>query len=765
MTTPGAARDLRLLGPAAAGYAGALVGLSGGGWGYAAATVALGLGVVTWRSRNPIPAVLAIALLGCLASGVLHRASIENSTVARLAERNASVVLTGRVASDPVLRRGRPSDYALVRLTSSGVRSSGRDLPARGPVLLVASPAWRSVRLGEIVSAPGRLRPSDRPDVTGVLIAQTSPIRLRAPPAPFAIADRLRGSIVRAAAAGPSPGDALVPGLVVGADQNLPDHVVADFRAAGLTHLTAVSGTNVTLVVGALVLAGRWAGVRGRGLIALGALGVVGFVVLARPEPSVLRAGVMGVIGLLSLTSGGQRRAGRTLSAATLLLLLVDPFLARSPGFALSVLATAGIVWLAPGLASGLASWLPAWLPPGTAEAIAVPTAAQLACAPVIAAIGGGVSLVAIAANLLVAPLVGPATILGLFGGVALLAVAPIGLATGWAAAALAWGIALIAQRSAALPGATVPWGAGPVAVGVLVLICLALAIQAHRLAARPVVVLTVVALLLSVLLVRLPTPGWPPRGWVMVMCDVGQGDALVLNAGTGRVVVVDAGPDPALSDRCLDRLRVRAVPVLVLTHFHADHVDGLAGVLDRRRVTEIDTSPLGEPADRVTDVLALARKHHIAVRQPPAGEERSVGSVRWRVLAPIRGEGFPGDDGSAPNNASLVLLAEVAGIRILLTGDVEPPAQEVLVRATPGLEADVLKVPHHGSRNQEPGLLTDIGARLALISAGKDNDYGHPAPETLELLRGAGIVVGRTEGAGDLAVVVRDGHLGLVRL
>jgi competence protein ComEC len=136
---------------------------------------------------------------------------------------------------------------------------------------------------------------------------------------------------------------------------------------------------------------------------------------------------------------------------------------------------------------------------------------------------------------------------------------------------------------------------------------------------------------------------------------------------------------------------------------------------------------------------------------------------VTLQTVWPRPGAG-PTDPGeSAPNNASVVLVAEVAGLRVLLTGDVEPSAQAALARDLSGLRVDVLKVPHHGSRHQDLDWLTSLGARLALVSVGEDNDYGHPAPDLLAALSATGASVWRTDVSGDVVVVVRDGELGVV--
>jgi competence protein ComEC len=238
--------------------------------------------------------------------------------------------------------------------------------------------------------------------VAAILSTDQGP-EIRAGPDPWWRASgRMRQALRDSAAGLPADRRVLVPALVDGDDAGLEPTLVDDFRTTGLTHLLAVSGTNLTLVVGFLLVLARWLRVRGRWLYVVGACGIVGFVLLARAEPSVLRAAAMGTVALVGLASNGTDRGTRALGAATVGLLLVDPGLASSVGFALSALATAGILLLAPGWRDALGRWLPRW----AAEAIAVPAAAQLACTPLIAAISGQVSLVAVAANLLAAPAV-----------------------------------------------------------------------------------------------------------------------------------------------------------------------------------------------------------------------------------------------------------------------------------------------------------------------------------------------------------------------
>jgi competence protein ComEC len=211
--------------------------------------------------------------------------------------------------------------------------------------------------------------------------------------------------------------------------------------------------------------------------------------------------------------------------------------------------------------------------------------------------------------------------------------------------------------------------------------------------------------------------------------------------------------------DSCLDRLGVRAVPLVVVSHFHADHVDGLRGVLAGRRVGLVETSPVADPEGGVRLVRSVARRAGVPVRTVAYGEVTRIGPLSWQVLGPVR-TSYPDSD-SPPNDGSVVMLVDVRGVRLLLMGDEERPSQADLRRTTTSLHADVLKVAHHGSSKQDEDLLRGLGARLAVISVGVGNDYGHPAPSTLRLLHDAGMQVRRTDVDGDVAVVVDpDGTL-----
>jgi competence protein ComEC len=268
--------------------------------------------------------------------------------------------------------------------------------------------------------------------------------------------------------------------------------------------------------------------------------------------------------------------------------------------------------------------------------------------------------------------------------------------------------------------------------------------------------------LLRPLALVRLAT-GWPPTGWRLVMCSVGQGDLLVLPAPTDpaqatpdatpdTAVVVDSGPDPAAADRCLRDLGITKVPLVILTHFHADHSEGLPGVLRHRSVGAIETTTVDDPPGEEAKVRGWAAAARVPLVRVAPGEHRTAGvELSWDVLWPA---GPLGPQTPGPNNASVSLLATVGGLRLALLGDLEPPAQaELLARARLG-PVDVLKVAHHGSANQDWALAEALRPRLALISVGAGNPYGHPSLRTVDRLRALGATVLRTDRAGDLAVL-----------
>jgi competence protein ComEC len=264
------------------------------------------------------------------------------------------------------------------------------------------------------------------------------------------------------------------------------------------------------------------------------------------------------------------------------------------------------------------------------------------------------------------------------------------------------------------------------------------------------------VCVLLVVVPVRVIAPAWPPAHWAVVACDVGQGDSIVLSTSeAGRAVVVDTGPEPGPADECLARLGVDRVPLLVLSHLHADHVGGLDSVLARRAVGAVAVGPGRMPGWAWRQVVETTARRGVPLLELEPGQRLDWPGLGLQVLGPLSVPRQDGDaDGTGINNSSVVLKAVTAAGRVLLTGDVELAAQADLLSAGADLRAEVLKVPHHGSRFSLPGFLAAVAPRLALVSVGAGNPYGHPNKSTMDTLAADGALVSRTDLGGDEAVI-----------
>ena len=363
--------DLRLALPAAAAWVTAwqgrllppslLVGL--------AALASLAAVGVLLRSRAGWAAVVAACLACAAAAGLATAIRVHARTtgpLAAAADRSAAVVLSGVLVDDPRPVAPRTSvlsfrELVVARVRVERMRVAGRDVRLREPVLVLSSSTrWLGLLPSQRVEVEGLLKRAGRgDDVAALLSARGVPRVLTGPSSVQRVAGRLRRGLRDASSPLPTAERGLLPGLVDGDTSHLDPALQQDFRTTGLTHLVAVSGTNVAVVLAAGLVVCGWlrVGLRWRPPVAV--LVLAAFVVLARPSPSVLRAAVMGVVGLLALATGSRRQALPALSAAVLALVLVSPELGAQPGFALSTLATAGLLLVAPTWRERLARRLP----------------------------------------------------------------------------------------------------------------------------------------------------------------------------------------------------------------------------------------------------------------------------------------------------------------------------------------------------------------------------------------------------------------------
>ena len=560
---------------------------------------------------------------------------------------------------------------------------------------------------------------------------------------------------------GASPGEreaaALAGALLLGETDRLSPGTVSAFRDGGVAHVLAISGLHVGLLALGLAFLLRPFRPRPATRDAIVLLATVAFAAFTGGRAPVLRAALMIGLYLGSRLIGRPTSPGQVFGLSALLLLALDPAWLFDVGFLLTYAAVFGIAALAPLFARPLRERLPAPL----AEGLAATLGAELCVFPIQAAVFHVVPFVALLSNLVVVPLASvflfaavlllPLLLAGPV--VASLALAPLALLSGAILGLLRLLDALGAVRVVPTP---------PFAVGALLgLLLVAAGVLRSRGPRRAALGGAVV---LVVLVSARPSSAARPGEARLVALDVGQGDSFLLVTEAGRVLVDGGGTFDAAYDfgrtRLLPRLAALGAvsfDAVVLSHPHPDHSRGLVALL---RLVPVDRLylPRGAPRNAFLDELLDA----VSGGRPPveslgAGDRFRAAGIDFEVLHPGP-ESYP----RAPeNNGSLVVAARLGGRRILLAGDVEARAEADLVGRGLDLAADVLKVPHHGSRTSTTEeLLREVRPRIALVSAGRRNRFGHPGREVIERLESSGARVLRTDRHGDVALLFRDGRI-----
>ena len=699
-----------------------------------------------WQRARTWCALGAVILAAAAAVGThVALAQPARDDVAR-AEVEGGRVLTAQVRAVGKIEpssNGWRFDGMLDRLQRGDDQDGAAAIPGV-PVLVRTKERPAGLDLGALVTITGTAWRTDPGERAVLVIDANGAPRVDAQAAgPLAVAAALRLGLADVSSGLPPPGAGLIAGLAVGDTSGVSRELDAAMKASSLSHLTAVSGANCALIVagafGLAALCRARRGVRvGAGLVALGS-----FVILVSPEPSVVRAAAMAAIAMLGIVLGRPGGGLSLLATAIAVLLVSDPWLGLSLGFALSSAATGALLVGAGPLADGLSRWMPQPL----ALAISVPLAAQIACGPLIVLIAPQLSVYGVVANMLAAPAAPLGTILGL--AACLCAGIPL---LGSGLAALAWlpatWIAATATTFASLPGSVLPWPEGW--GGLVALSVLGVAVCGLVLPARPaarVAAAWTISAAIGVGLALGPVADVVDRAalptqWSIAACDVGQGDAVLVRS-QGATALVDTGPDPEPLARCLDVLGIARLDLLVLTHFDHDHSGGVAAVVGR--VDRVLHGPVAEADDERT--LRSLQDDGAALTSATRGMTGVLGDARWRILWP-RPDTPGGNDGS--------VTVEFSGGTVpssLFLGDLSAAGQRAMATGAALLTAyDVVKVAHHGSADQDPALYARIGAALALVSVGP-NTYGHPRAETLAMLATVGTFALRTDQSGLLAV------------
>jgi competence protein ComEC len=701
-----------------------------------------------------VSGAVAFLLFG-MARTDLAEARIRASPLTRLQDR--TVELVGSFANDPAAGRlGWHAVLAVARV-SVGVPAGTSSLPVDGAVWLQGYGPPPAAVQGDRVLVTGLLRAPTGGFATflgqrGIastcsigelrrLGPSTNPVRR--------VADAVRAALRRSLArVFPSRDGGLLLGLALGDTSRLDPTIEDQFRATGLSHLTAVSGENVAMFLAPILGLLSWLEVGRHTRFVVGLAAVAFFVTLTRAEPSVLRAAAMTGLAMLGVFLGRPRTPAAILGGSVLLLLAVDPWLVYSIGFQLSVAATAGMALLSEPLSERLS-----FLPNGLRVAAATSLGAQAGVTPLLLYHFGVVPGVTLPANLLAFPAVGPGMVLGL--GAAALGVAsrPLGLAlAGLARMPLAY-LEDLASHLARSPLPSLTAGQGELAqlIGGLVLTAMAAAWLRRRFP-LPRDAAMAAGLAITVVLSTAAVRAGPPRWLTVTFFSVGWGDAALVRSPGGATVLIDGGPDAQLVATDLARLGVHRLDAVVATHPHADHVTGIPAVLARFPVRVVLDPGCRASSPFYDAFLAAVRRSGVPMRHPRASAAMQVGDLRIDVLAPSRC--FHGT-ASDLNNDSLVLRISDGRRVVLFGGDAQQESQEDLLKAPGLLAAPLVKWFHHGGNTNDPASYRAIHASLAIICTGP-NLYHDPSPHVLRALASAGVRVLRTDLAGDITVELR---------
>ncbi len=773
----GSLRAVLLIGLGVAWIAGLVpVAAWGAPWWMGAAWTGSAATMLVMQQRSRCPALAAAIVLAGIAGWRMAGAvAVEPSPLEGLLGRE--VVATGVVVSEPS-RRELSTAYTLrlesIEAGDAVVEEPGtilvwlhqyaRYLPGdrlelRGK--LEAAPVFDTFDYRAYLARRGISATMRRPRVT--LLEQGDAAPARALVEARLALDR---SLQRAL---PEPESTLAGGLAFGRDDGLSPELKEAMNASGLRHLVAVSGANLVMVAAlTMAVAVRAVGRRRAWPIAAGA--VAGYILLAGFEASVVRAGIMvGVLFAGELV--GRPQAGLpALALAVMAMTAVEPGAALDAGFQLSAAATAGLLTVAPWLRSAFTHgrhwWPVSWLPTWVTDVGALSLAATLATAPITWAHFGRLSLIGVPTNVIVQPVTAVAFW-------ASLATALAGLASpeaGAFAGRLAWYplafIIAVAREAASLPGASVavPPAGVTLAVAVTALTGVA-AWPAYRWlppgAALPDGVrrraaagnwLALGGTGAALLAWSIATRPDAPATLRLDFLDIGQGDAVLITTPAGRQVLVDGGPSGLRLVRELGTVMPphdRTIDLVIVTHPQEDHLGGIPELAERMTVHRMVTN--GDRASSLSGRLTVAKLGEREV-VATAGDWFELDGVRFDVAWPP-----PEAVGLEPNDRSLVLLVTYGDVRVLLTGDIEAGPQRDLLAAGLG-PVEIMKVPHHGSRTSAWEFLGLADGRIAVISVGAGNPYGHPHPLVIEGLGSAQIY--RTDTNGRIRFDIGNGTI-----
>jgi competence protein ComEC len=697
------------------------------------------------------------------------------------------VTIAGRLRQDAALL---PQGVGLVieaedltRGTGDVRVSGGLMLTVLGSLAPAAAREWRAgrrLRVQAVVREPARYRNAGAPDLPLALARRgTALVGSVKSAALVEVLDRGSWVEERAASArqqvrqlvGASVGSwnpataGIVTAILIGDRAGLDAGIERDLQEAGTYHVIAISGGNIAILAGCLLAACRLLRVPWRGGIALTICVLLAYAELAGGGSSVVRATVMAVVYLGAMLIDQRTSPASALAVAGTLILLVNTLTLVDPAFVLTFGATIAIVLGVPAFTAAVPA--PSMLRPAVAL-LAASAAAEVALLPLGPLFFSRVTLAGLLFNFAAVPLMAVVQIGGMAAVAATAAVPSLASWAGWLPHVAAQGLVSSASLVHLVPWLTWRAPAPPSLLvaayylGLIALVSIRLwvrwTIPWHRFARPAVAILTAAS---AALVMAAPLPSRPDRTRLrIVVLDVGQGDATLVQFPSGRMLLVDAGGLGGtarfdMGERvvapALWQLGVRRLDILAVTHGDADHVGGAGAALEMFRPRELwDGVPV--PRDvALRELAARADAHGIAWRTVQTGDLLRDGPVTVRAWHPALADW---ERQRVRNDDSLVLEIQYGDVSIVLPGDIGAAVEEGLAKVIPPAPVRVLKAAHHGSAtSSSQGFLLALRPQIAVISCGRANRFGHPAPAVLARLRAVGAAIYRTDEQGAITI------------
>ncbi len=728
-------------------------------------------------------AVLALALAAGAFRLSFFQPTFDETHIAFYNDDNVPVKIIGRVVDEPDVR----DDYINLRLRAESLQSGDTFRPVEGLVLVRAA-RYPERFYGDYLTVTGQLETPPifddfnykdylarfgihsmmrRPQIELIESNQGNPFWT----ALLTFKVRASQTINRILA---EPYASLLNGILLGIETGIPRALYEKFNLTGTSHVIVISGSNIALIAGIFLLLGqRVFGKRYAPPLAI--VGVIIYTFLVGADAAVSRAAVMGTVFVVGISVGRPSLAINSLFFSALILSLINPLILWDVGFQLSFMATLGLIVLVPPLERATFGLLKRHLKTeqvGLAmallnELLIITLAAQIITGPLIVYHFGRLSIISLLTNLLILPVQPPIMIVGGLAALAGMLWLPLGQLAGWLVwLPLAWSVWVV-ELTARLPYASLDLGRFPFWLLVLMYAAIAAGIwwanqPREDEVVRPRFALPEIGSLTTrlwvggagvvALLVWLAVLALPDGRLHVAFLDVGQGDAILITLPDGRQILLDGGPSVTeLNWRLGQEMPFwdRTLEVVINTHPDSDHLGGLVSLLDRYRVEQVlvtDIEGTGELYQEWETELAEAQ---LAPTTGQAGMQLALGDgITATILNP--GRTMAGMD--EPNNRSIVLRLQCGQISFLLPGDIEQPVERKLVQTKVPLAATVLKSPHHGSNTSSSDtFLEAVNPQIVVISVGKDNGFGHPAPEVLERYAERGLTILRTDERGTI--------------